>query len=263
MNIIKERYNDFLHYIKKSKLKNFYDEHLATPFNYVSTIISWGVFVILILISSFLVYYFVTVKIYEVKGYGYEPPITLYTIISPSMVPNINVYDVVLTKKVADPSLVKEGDIISFYSRDFQKGKTITVTHRVVEVIREQDKYKFTTKGDNNLAKDPTPVDEDSLIGTVTGKIPQLGRVQFFLASGIGWILVIILPSLLIIFKEVAKLLKLIEVPKKLFNKLKQLPLLNKQLYLPLKEPIDDKKGFDLEVKNIYKDLQDIMNKKE
>jgi len=50
-----------------------------------------------------LVYYFVAVRIYAAKGSGHEPKFSLYTIITPSMTPNINVYDVVVDVKVDMP----------------------------------------------------------------------------------------------------------------------------------------------------------------
>ena len=65
-----------------------------------TTIVSWVIFALLIICAILLVYYFVATKIYEKKGKGYEPAFFLYTIISPSMVPTINVYDVVVNTNV-------------------------------------------------------------------------------------------------------------------------------------------------------------------
>ena len=62
----------------------------------LSTIISWTIFALLVICAILLVYYFIATKIYAKKGSGYEPKFSLYTIISPSMVPNIKVYDVSL-----------------------------------------------------------------------------------------------------------------------------------------------------------------------
>lgn len=72
---------------------------LTEIFKFISTIVSWTVFVLLLICAAFLIYYFIAVKVYVAKGSGYEPKFSLYTIITPSMTPNINVYDVVVACK--------------------------------------------------------------------------------------------------------------------------------------------------------------------
>jgi signal peptidase len=206
---------------------------LKKVFNYISTVVSWTIFVLLIICAIFLVYYYISAKIYEKKGSGYEPAFSLYTIISPSMVPNINVYDVVVDTKVTDPSQIKVGDVITFNSVSIEsKGKS--VTHRVIEIIKDQSgNYSYATKGDNNFIKDSSPAPFSNITGKVSFKLPQLGRVQFFLASKAGWLLVVVIPSLYVIIKDIFKVLKLAGEDDRLRNKLLFLPIKRKQLYLP------------------------------
>ena len=64
----------------------------------IAMILSWTIFAILIIIIGFLVYYLVCTNIYATKGEKFEPKFSLYTIVSPSMEPNIKVYDVILNK---------------------------------------------------------------------------------------------------------------------------------------------------------------------
>jgi signal peptidase len=256
---IKKSYNN-------SKLKTYYVDNLKKPLGFISSIISWSIFLILVITSSLLLYYFVSVKVYSAKGVGYEPRFALYTIISPSMVPNINVYDVVVASKTKSPSEIKEGDIITFLSSDFKNGQVITVTHRVIEVLKQDGNYFYTTKGDNNLIKDPSKVSYDSVVGKVSLKIPQLGRAQFFLANQFGWILVVVIPSLFIIIRELIKLFKLIEIGERAVLRVKKLPLFKKQLLLPLKP--NKKRVIRIKRKNskiddAYEDLKEMMNKRE
>ncbi len=256
---IKEGYNN-------SKFKAYYNDNLKRPLGFVSSIISWSIFLILVVTSSLLLYYFVSVKVYSVKGVGYEPQFSLYTIISPSMVPNINVYDVVVSSRTKSPTEINEGDVITFLSSDFKDGQVITVTHRVIEVLKQDGNYFYTTKGDNNLIKDPSKVSYDSVVGKVSFKIPQLGRAQFFLANKFGWILVVIIPSLFIIIKELIKLFSLIEISERGINRLKKLPLFNRQLLLPLKtkhKRIIRIKRRDSKIDDAHEDLKNMMNKKE
>ena len=175
----------------------------------VSTIISWTVFALLVICAIFLLYYFIATRVYVASGGKYEPKFALYTIISGSMTPNINVYDVIVDVRVDDPEDIEIGDVITFYS-DAPEVHGGTVTHRVISIIKNQDgTYNYQTKGDFNLVEDSTTVPFDKIIGKVALRIPGLGRVQFFLASSLGWLLVIMIPALYIIFKDIYRLVKL------------------------------------------------------
>ena len=175
----------------------------------ISTIISWTVFVLLLIVAALLLYYFVATRIYASKGSGYEPKFGLYTIISGSMTPNINVYDVVVDVRVDNPEDIEIGDVITFYSDDPQVGGG-TITHRVISIVKDENgEYSYQTKGDYNLIEDDSLVPFNKIVGKVALRIPQLGRVQFFLASSMGWLTIIMAIALLIIFNSFRKLYKL------------------------------------------------------
>ena len=143
------------------------------------------------------------------KGEQYTPPFGLYTVISPSMEPNIRVYDVVLSADVNDLEKIKVGEVITFISTsDVSYG--LTVTHRVININKnENGEIEFTTKGDSNQKPDDAIVNKNNLIGKVIFRIPQLGQVQFFLATKTGWFIVIFIPALAIIIYDIIKIIKL------------------------------------------------------
>ena len=175
----------------------------------ISTIISWTVFVLLLIVAALLLYYFVATRIYASKGSGYEPKFGLYTITSGSMTPNINVYDVVVDIRVDNPEDIEIGDVITFYSDDPQVGGG-TITHRVISIVKDENgEYSYQTKGDYNLIEDESLVEFEDIVGKVALRIPQLGRVQFFLASSMGWLTIILVIALLVIFNSFRKLYKL------------------------------------------------------
>lgn len=182
---------------------------LTEIFKFISTIISWTVFVLLLICAAFLIYYFIAVKVYVAKGSGHEPKFSLYTIITPSMTPNINVYDVVVDVKVDKPEDIKINDVITFYS-NIPGVKNGTITHRVIAINKDIDgNYKYLTKGDYNLVDDGVDVGFDKIVGKVALRIPQLGRVQFFMASKLGWLLVVLIPALYVIIKDILKIIRL------------------------------------------------------
>ena len=175
------------------------------------------VLVILVIIGIALMGIFVSGKIAQSKGE--TPPISLYTIISPSMTPNIKVYDVVVVK-TTDTSALQVGDVISFYSNNvYFDGKPIT--HRIVEKYNTEEGISYRTKGDANAVVDNDYVYEQNIVGKVIFKIPALGRVQFFLASQGGWFIAILIPALAVISYDIVKIAKLIAIKNKI-NRIKK-----------------------------------------
>jgi len=173
-------------------------------------LLSYATIVTLIVCGIFFAYYFVSLKIYEKNPTSKLPKFGLYTIISPSMEPEIKVYDVVVDLNLFDANNIKKGDVITFISNS-NISKGLTVTHRVVEIIDNDNGTKsYVTKGDNNLKADGATVEESDILGKVLFKIPQLGRVQFLLANKFGWILVILLPALGVIIYDFIKLFRLL-----------------------------------------------------
>lgn len=181
---------------------------ISSKIKFVSGIISWVILVILVIVAMFLLYYFVAAKIYAQKGEDYKPAFALYTILSPSMVPNIKVYDVIVDTNVSRPEDIHEGDVITFKSTSSMTQGMI-ITHRVVQVKEENGKYSYVTKGDANLSPDAAPALFENVQGKVLFHIPQLGRVQEFLGTKGGWLLVVVLPALYIIISDIFKIARL------------------------------------------------------
>lgn len=182
---------------------------LSKIFKIICKIISWAFFIILLIAAAFLLYYFIATKIYAAKGPGYEPKFSIYTIISPSMTPNINVYDAVINVRVDDPNDIEVGDVITFISTSLLTPGT-TITHRVIAITEDENgNVCYQTQGDFNPVADQACAKYNNIIGKVVLKIPQLGRIQFFLASKVGWLLCILIPALFIICKDIMRIVKL------------------------------------------------------
>ncbi len=109
-------------------------------------------------------------------------PIVVVT--SGSMLPGIEIGDVLIVKGM-DPKDILVGD------HDVQNGSIILydthgiwgedaidqpVVHRVVgrEYNSTEDKYYFTTQGDNNYHIDRAPVPEENVLGVVIYQIPKI-----------------------------------------------------------------------------------------
>lgn len=181
--------------------------------NYLSIIISKAIFVILFLCACVLAYYFISIRIFSQKGDKYAPPFSIYTIVSASMTPKIKVYDVIINVKAKSPSDINVGDIITFKSTSAFT-YDMTITHRVIDVQIVNGEYEYITKGDFNEIPDMAPAKYSNVIGIAKVKLPQLGRIQVFVASKYGWLLVVVVPALYIIISDVLKLIKLTGIKK-------------------------------------------------
>ena len=91
----------------------------------------------------------------EVPSVGGKFPMIVLT---DSMYPVIESGDLIICN-TANAEEIAEGDIISFY--DPMGNGTSVVTHRVLEIVKEDGEISFRTKGDNNNAEDQMLVPAD------------------------------------------------------------------------------------------------------
>lgn len=183
---------------------------LLEALSHIGKLVSIALIVVLVVVGLFLVYYVVSTNFLKSDNGG-NPKFSVYTIVSGSMEPNIKVYDVIIDIRVDDPSKIKIGDVITFVSTS-TISKDMVVTHRVIDIRKVDDKLEFVTKGDNNPIADSTTALAANLIGKTVLRIPQLGRLQFFLSSKFGWIVAILIPALGVIIYDIIKLFKVLGV---------------------------------------------------
>lgn len=112
--------------------------------------------------------------------FGYKS----FVIVSGSMEPTIKKGDAIFVKEVSEDE-IETNDIISF-----TQGET-NVTHRIVEIAQENDRKKYTTKGDNNNTEDKEKISYQQIEGKYQFKINQFGIVIGILKSKITLILLI------------------------------------------------------------------------
>lgn len=129
--------------------------------------------------------------------FGYAPMIVLTDSMVGNNKDNFSGGDLIFVKTV-EAEYVKKGDVISFFD-PAGNGTSIT-SHRVVDVINEDGKISFKTKGDNNNTEDKLPVPAENLAGVYTGfKIVGAGQVAMFMQTPWGLIVCVVVPILLLI----------------------------------------------------------------
>lgn len=157
-----------------------------------------NVFSVLIIIAAV----FVLCTVIFTKA-GEAPSVFGYTalrVTTGSMKPTYDVDTLIVVKKV-DPETIKVNDVISFYSQDPVLDGAVN-THRVVEILEEEQGRVFVTKGDNNNVTDAYNVESEYLIGKVVASSIVIGKISRLVANPLIFIPIILIPLALILISN-------------------------------------------------------------
>jgi signal peptidase len=124
-----------------------------------------------------------------------------YVVASGSMIPRLNVADLVIVKHTAGDkedssfSNLWVGDIIVFNTPyNTTEGKHKVIVHRVAEIVTDAEGERIIrTKGDANSGSIPRldyPIREKDYIGKVVYDIPKVGLVTQILSPPINYVLI-------------------------------------------------------------------------
>jgi len=134
-------------------------------------------------------------------AFGTQNP--FYVVASGSMIPVLEVYDVLIVQGHVPFEDVEKGDIIVF-NRPSDHDRVIV--HRVVSVI-DDDPKTIRTKGDANPASIPGtdfPITEEEYIGKVVYTLPQVGYVTQLLKPPINYVIIAIVIGVMVV-KQITK----------------------------------------------------------
>ena len=122
---------------------------------------------------------------------------TLLRITTGSMAPTYEIDTLLLVQKT-EPSSIRKGDVISFYSSDPVLDGAVN-THRVTEIQKNGEQYVYTTRGDGNNIEDPYPVESGQLVGKVIWSSVILGKIARLVSNPLIFIPVILVPLAIIL----------------------------------------------------------------
>lgn len=187
-------------------------------FKFTVSVLSYALFIWLLLIGGTLLLYVADIKIRAAKGDYSAPVFNAYVVLSGSMLPEIAIKDIVVTKKVPAEEL-DVGDIITFITPDSRYGG-ISITHRIIDKYYDEalGSYSYRTQGDNNNVADSVLVPNTNVLGKVILKVPKLGYLQDLLSSKGGLIIVVLIPCLVILSYDIMKVFKKVGTKTKLIK---------------------------------------------
>ena len=128
-------------------------------------------------------------------------------VLSGSMEPTLPIGSLIFLRPASSYTV---GDIITF-GKDTKT--SVPTTHRIVSMRTEPTGKVFRTKGDANEDEDSRDVLQTEIIGRVFFDLPYIGYVLDFAKKPVGFVLLVILPALAIIFDEITNIWK--EVKKR------------------------------------------------
>lgn len=121
--------------------------------------------------------------------FGYKA----FVISSGSMEPTLNTGDIVITKQIKQDQIQKQ-DIITFVKDEY------TITHRIVDIVEENGKTYYQTKGDNNNTSDADLVKYEEIEGVYVFKINSIGNIVVY-AQNTTAVLIIIICVIYIMYR--------------------------------------------------------------
>lgn len=191
-----------IHELRYQQSKN---DKIKNNIRIISRAFIISVIILLLILITYLVIYFGDQFLGIKTGKNRMPMFGAYVIVSPSMVPTINVNDGIVVQRVNEEVNLKVGDVITFESNDISYDG-LTVTHRIVgKQLVQTGEYVYRTKGDNNVKEDSSLVKFPDIYGKVIIKIPMIGYIYNFLTTPVGFIVSIIIPVAIIIFSNVLR----------------------------------------------------------
>ncbi len=117
--------------------------------------------------------------------FGWKP----FIVLTESMEDEIMAGDVAVVQEVDNTSKLKQGDVVAF-----RLEKNSAVIHRIYDVVEENGKLYYITKGDANATADAWKVYPDEIEGIYQYRIKGLGKVFMFLQSSKGILICMTIP---------------------------------------------------------------------
>ena len=137
-----------------------------------------------------------------------------YVVSSGSMIPALQIYDVIVVEGNTPFEDVKKGDIIVFYSpKLYEQGKERVIVHRVSLEMGEDPKI-VRTKGDANpssIAGTDYPITQKEYLGKVEYVVPQVGYITQILQPPINYIIIAVIIGVMVVKHFAGKEKKKIE----------------------------------------------------
>lgn len=134
----------------------------------------------------------------------------LLAVASGSMVPTLNIGDLIVVQGVPDPNEIvvapaPNGTVIVFHKPG---DPNYLIVHRAINKFENNGEWYFQTKGDANSFRDSWDVPYELIVGKVVGVVPWVGSVPLFLRTSTGIFLIVVLFIIVVLAEYIPVILK-------------------------------------------------------
>jgi len=143
---------------------------------------------------------FIVVLLSILTSFDFLSRFDFLVISSGSMKPALGVGDIAVLR--AQPKQIQKNDIITFKDPN---GSGFFITHRVTRVDADNASVFFQTKGDANSNVDDWQIQSKNVHGKVILAFPYIGYALEFAKTFSGFVILIVIPSVIVIANELAK----------------------------------------------------------
>lgn len=162
--------------------------------------------VFILLVSAFVVVLSLTTESSGVPNIFGIAPLSVQTA---SMEDTINPGDLIFCDVAEEDEEYQVGDIVTFPI--VINGEHVLNTHRIVEVVKDENITYYRTQGDNKETN-PEPDEElqtaSTIVAKYTGtKIAGLGNVLSFIRTQLGFFLCVLLPMIIFFIYEAVRVI--------------------------------------------------------
>lgn len=131
--------------------------------------------------------------------------VRMFTVATGSMEPVYEVGDVLIAKEVSPEDIKIDDDIVYRGNKGSFDGKI--VTHRVIDIQKDGENYKITTKGVANTEKDPE-ITQEQVYGKIVYKVKTLSFLGKLISNIYIFYFIIFIPIAIIIYRQIRILTK-------------------------------------------------------
>lgn len=169
-----------------------------------------GIMLVIVLIAFFAFWFGIR--------YALATEYPLLAVASPSMVPTLNVGDLIVVHGISNASEIythySNGDIIIFHTY-MSGGPNLRtgypdelIVHRAINKTLIDGKLYFSTKGDNNQTPDFWRVPDNYIVGKVVGVVPWIGNVPLFIRTPGGLVTIVVLIIIVVLVESIYSFFK-------------------------------------------------------
>jgi signal peptidase len=157
----------------------------------------WGLVTFLVVLAG----------ITMLTGFDLPGSVRLFVVRSGSMEPAIPTGSLVVVEQTDG---YEQNDVITYLTSADANARNAnrTITHRIIEVRQEESGVVYMTKGDVNDVPDTKMVPANQVLGKVAIHIPYAGYPVAYAKTQMGFVVLVAIPAMLIIYSECVSLLK-------------------------------------------------------